>query len=306
MLDHTPAEQSIDRYLDAVWLERGLSRNTLDAYRRDLVALSKHLQKNGVSVVDASAGDLLQCLSQLASRSVSPRTQARAVSSYKGFYRYLLRNGDIASDPTLQLSPPKLGRRLPHALSEQQIEALLDAPDVALPIESRDKAMLELMYASGLRVSELVTLKMTNINLRQGVVRVIGKGAKERLVPMGDEATRWLKHYFADAREQLLGQLLTGSYDGSDVVFPGRAGQPLTRQAFWYRIKHYAKKANIPLSLSPHGLRHAFATHLVNHGANLRVVQMLLGHSDLSTTQIYTHVASQRLHQLHSQHHPRA
>jgi len=297
--------QLIDLYLDAVWLERGLSDNTLSAYRSDLKSAGRYLAGQHSSLEQASYADLAGLMGHLAMRQTGPRSQARAVSSLKGFYHYLLRENKIAQDPTLKLAPPKLGRALPVTLSEAQVEALLAAPCLDKPIELRDKAMLELMYAAGLRVSELVNLKMSNINLQQAVVRVMGKGAKERLVPMGEDAAHYLQRYFREARMNLLASNGADAV-GNDVVFPGRNGKCMTRQTYWYRIKHYAQKINLRQPISPHGLRHAFATHLVNNGANLRVVQMLLGHSDLSTTQIYTHVAKQRLHSLYAQHHPRA
>ncbi|MBT8148339.1 MAG: site-specific tyrosine recombinase XerD [Gammaproteobacteria bacterium] len=293
----------IDRYIDALWLERGLSANTLAAYRRDLGALAHFLNQRQLGLLDARYADLVDRLATLAQQHKSPRSQARLVSSIKGFYRYCLRENLLANDPSAKLSPPVLGRALPKVLSETEVDKLLAEPGTSA-IEMRDCAMLQLMYASGLRVSELVGLVMPQLNLRQGVVRVVGKGSKERLMPVGDEALHHIQRYLSDARPELLGSSVAAA-SRSDVLFPGRAGRPLTRQAFWYRIKHYAARAGLNAAISPHVLRHAFATHLLNHGANLRVVQMLLGHSDLSTTQIYTHVASQRLHDLHAQHHPR-
>jgi integrase/recombinase XerD len=229
----------------------------------------------------------------------SARSAARMLSCLRSFYRYQLRTGRISADPTLQVDSPRLGRPLPKSLSEGDVDALLRAPDTATPLGLRDRAMIELLYACGLRVSELVNLEIGALNLSQGVVRVMGKGSRERLVPVGDEAVSWLSSYLREARPRLVA-------DGaSAALFPGRDGAPLTRQAFWYRLKHHALEAGIHKPLSPHTLRHAFATHLLNHGADLRVVQMLLGHSDLSTTQIYTHVARERLKQLHAAHHPR-
>ncbi|MGB5325653.1 MAG: site-specific tyrosine recombinase XerD [Pseudomonadales bacterium] len=292
----------VDRYIDALWLERGLSSNTLEAYRRDLLALAGFLAANKSSLLAANYADLAGRLADLAGHNASPRSQARLVSSIKGFYRYCLRENLVAVDPSLRLAAPVLGRALPVVLSETQVEQLLRAPGDS-SLEMRDRAMLELMYASGLRVSELVNLGMRALNMRQGVVRVVGKGGKERLVPVGEQALASLHSYLQEARPHLFAQPQQAA--ASDVVFPGRAGKALTRQAFWYRIKHYALRADIRTPLSPHVLRHAFATHLLNHGANLRVVQLLLGHSDLSTTQIYTHVASARLQELHAQHHPR-
>lgn len=294
----------IERYIDAVWMERGLSQHSLDAYARDLTLLSHYLFTVSATLLNAEHADLMGYLAHLAQANRSPRSQARMVSSARGFYRYCLRESLLTTDPALRLEPPKLGRSLPKTLTESEVEALLAAPDLSLAIEQRDKAMLELLYASGLRVSELVGLTMPSINLRQGVVRVIGKGGKERLVPLGDQAIDFLQQYFEDARKEFLDQI--GVDPNSAVVFLSRRGHMMTRQAFWYRVKLYASRAGLTASLSPHGLRHAFATHLLNHGADLRVVQVLLGHSDLSTTQIYTHVAKHRLQALHAAHHPRA
>ncbi|MDP4651768.1 MAG: site-specific tyrosine recombinase XerD, partial [Haliea sp.] len=229
----------------------------------------------------------------------SPRSTARFMSCARGFYRYLLREGRLDADPTLDIDSPQLGRPLPKSLSEHDVERLLAAPDTGDPLEFRDRAMLELLYACGLRVSELTGLQLVQVSLNQGVVRVFGKGSKERLVPMGEEALSWLQRFLVGPRTQLLRGL------PSEAVFPSRRGAMMTRQAFWYRIKIYALRAGITKPLSPHTLRHAFATHLLNHGADLRVVQMLLGHSDLTTTQIYTHVARQRMQELHAKHHPR-
>jgi integrase/recombinase XerD len=229
----------------------------------------------------------------------SPRSAARALSCLRGFYRHLLRSGDISADPTLDLDSPRIGRPLPKTLSEEDVEALLQAPELDNAVGFRDRCMLELLYACGLRVSELTGLRLSELSLNQGVVRVSGKGGKERLVPVGEEALHWLQRYLREVRPELLGT------QASDMLFPGRRGEAMTRQTFWYRIKHHARVAGISKPISPHVLRHAFATHLVNHGADLRVVQLLLGHSDLSTTQIYTHVARQRLQDLHGQHHPR-
>jgi len=298
------AEKRIDSYIDTLWLERGLSNNTLEAYRRDLRALAVYLTAHNGGLLTASYADLVDRLGALALARVSPRSQARLVSSIKGFYRYCVRENLLVVDPSAQLSPPTLGRVLPKVLSEAQVEQLLAEPGTS-PLELRDKAMLELMYASGLRVSELVNLSMPQLNLRQGAVRVMGKGSKERVVPVGDEALHHLQVYLRQARQALLGDSVATAAQ-SDVLFPGRAGKALSRQAFWYRVKFYATRAGVQSAISPHVLRHAFATHLLNHGANLRVVQLLLGHSDLSTTQIYTHVASQRLQELHAKHHPRS
>jgi integrase/recombinase XerD len=242
----------------------------------------------------------MRYLSDRMAKGIQSRSTARALSCLRGLYRYLLRENMISEDPTLQIQSPKLGRPLPGSLSESEVERLLAAPDVKTAIGYRDRTMLEVLYACGLRVSELVGLRLTDVNLRQGVVRVMGKGSKERLVPLGEEAISWLQRYLQEARPELLKKNLV-----EDAVFPSSHGKPMTRQTFWYRIKAHAATAQIARKISPHTLRHAFATHLINHGADLRVVQLLLGHSDLSTTQIYTHVAQQRLKSLHQVHHPR-
>lgn len=285
----------IDAYLDALWLEKGLSPNSLAAYRRDLTALHRYLAERGASLLEAQPADIKGLLS----RSKNARSMARLLSCLRGFYAYQLREVRISADPTLTVESPRLGRPLPGTLSEAEVEALLATPQPEDTLELRDKAMLELLYATGLRVSELVGLQLDQLSLTQEAVRVVGKGGKERLVPLGEEALHWLQLYLRQGRPQLLG-------DGrSSTVFPNRRGGDMTRQAFWYRIKHYALRAGISKPLSPHTLRHAFATHLINHGADLRVVQLLLGHADLSTTQIYTHVARARLQELHRRHHPR-
>jgi integrase/recombinase XerD len=296
-----PADaQEIERFLDALWMEGGLSDNTLAAYRNDLRGLSLWLTAiPGVRLIAAQREHLMAYLAYRYSTGSKARSAARLLSSVRRFYRYQIRESRLVDDPSARIEAPKLGRPLPRSLSEVQVDALLAAPDCQQPLGLRDRAMLELLYACGLRVSELVSLRLEQVNLRQGVVRVIGKGSKERLVPLGEEAMTWLQRYFTEVRADLL------NGQPSDFVFPGRGGEALTRQAFWYRIKAYARKAAIRVSLSPHTLRHAFATHLVNHGADLRVVQLLLGHSDLSTTQIYTHVARERLRELHARHHPR-
>lgn len=289
----------IERFLDAVWMENGLSGHTLAAYRNDLCGLSAWLGRQGVALADASREHLLAYLASRAAAGTKARSAARLVSSLRRFYRYLVRENRIQEDPSARIDAPRLGRPLPKSLSEAQVDALLQAPDISQPLGLRDRAMLEVLYACGLRVSELVGLRIEQLNPRQGVLRVFGKGSKERLVPLGEEAQGWLTRFLAEARPVLLNGVT------SDAVFPGRGGEALTRQAFWYRIKAHARAADIHTPLSPHTLRHAFATHLVNHGADLRVVQLLLGHSDLSTTQIYTHVARERLRELHAQHHPR-
>jgi len=289
----------IEAFLDAMWLEKGLSSNTLAAYRRDLLGFSTWCAARAVEPATASRATILEFLAAGLREGRSARTAARRLSCLRGFYRWLLRDGRIASDPTLQVESPRLGRPLPKSLGEEDVEALLGAPDTTTALGLRDRAMLELLYACGLRVSELVTLELGGLNLSQGVVRIVGKGSKERLVPVGDEALAWLQRYLREARPVLL------AARASAVLFPGRAGRAMTRQTFWHRIKRHAAAAGIRKPLSPHTLRHAFATHLLNHGADLRVVQMLLGHSDLSTTQIYTHVARERLQRLHAAHHPR-
>jgi integrase/recombinase XerD len=289
----------IDRFLEALWLEKGLSANTRDAYRSDLALFNGWLQVRDVQLPNAGRELILDHLAWRLNEGYKARSTARLLSGMRGFYRFLLREQLITCDPTLQIDLPQLGRPLPKSLSEADVEALLAAPELDDPIGLRDRAMLEVLYACGLRVSELISLTLEQVNLRQGVLRVFGKGSKERLVPLGEEAIAWIERYSKEARPFLL--------DGrpSDVLFPSLRGEQMTRQTFWYRIKHQARAAGIAKSLSPHTLRHAFATHLLNHGADLRVVQMLLGHSDLSTTQIYTHVARARLQELHAQHHPR-
>ena len=290
------ADEYLERFLDALWLEDGLSRNTLNAYRSDLEGLRSWLKS---ALPNVTRADLQAYLADCVARGARPRTTGRLLSSLRRFYQYLLREGVIATDPTALLESPKLGRPLPKSLTEAQVEKLLAAPAAGTPLGLRDRAMLETLYATGLRVSELIALTLTQVHLQAGVVKVIGKGDKERLVPLGEVAIDWLQRYLAEARPALLGSRST------DVVFPTARGAAMTRQAFWHNIKRYARLAGIHASLSPHTLRHAFATHLLNHGADLRVVQMLLGHADLSTTQIYTQVARERLKQLHAQHHPR-
>ena len=290
----------IETFADALWMERGLSRNTLAAYQSDLRAFAGWLaRERGHGLVVAVRADLLDYLAVLVQQGRKPRSSARLVSCLKQFYQHLARQGQIAEDPSALVDAPKLGRPLPKSLSESEVEALLGAPDVEDVRGYRDRTMLEVLYASGLRVSELVTLTPSQVSLTQGVVRILGKGSKERLVPLGEEACDWLRGYVRGARMDLLGGRV------SDFLFPTCRSDCMTRQAFWLIVKRYALQAGVVKPLSPHTLRHAFATHLLNHGADLRVVQMLLGHSDLSTTQIYTHVARERLKQLHARHHPR-
>ncbi|QIK38418.1 site-specific tyrosine recombinase XerD [Caldichromatium japonicum] len=290
----------IEGFADALWMERGLSQNTLAAYQADLRDLARWLQKTrGRGLLAAERADLLDYLATLAGQGYRARSSARRLSCLRQFYQYLYRRGMISVDPTARIAAPKLGRQLPDTLTESEVEALLQAPDVTEAEGQRDRTMLEVLYATGLRVSELVNLRPEQVSLTQGVVRVIGKGGRERLVPLGEEALRWLAAYLRFPRQEILAGRL------SDFLFPTRRCDRMTRQAFWLLIKRYALQAGIVKPLSPHTLRHAFATHLLNHGADLRVVQLLLGHSDLSTTQIYTHVARERLKSLHAQHHPR-
>jgi integrase/recombinase XerD len=291
--------QVIERFADALWMERGLSENTLAAYRNDLSGLAGWLAGADRQLLTAQREDLLAYLSQRVADGARPRTTARLLSSIRRFYRYQVREGRLQDDPSVRIDTPRIGRPLPDSLSEQEVVELLAAPDVSTALGLRDRAMLELLYACGLRVSELVGLSREQLNLNQGVVRLLGKGRKERLVPLGEEALDWLARYLEAGRPELA----VGPDDGH--VFLSRRGTGMTRQAFWYRLREYAVKSGISKHLSPHTLRHAFATHLLNHGADLRVVQMLLGHSDLSTTQIYTHVARERLKDLHAKHHPR-
>jgi len=292
-------EALLDAFIDTLWAERGLSRNTLQGYRYDLGQLAAHQSSRGRTLVNASREDLLHFLATRLRAGRSPRSLSRYLSGFRQFYRWLLREGRIHEDPSALIESPKMGRGLPKALSESQVSGLLEAPQVSTPLGLRDRTMLELMYASGLRVSELVALELASVNLNQGVVRVTGKGGKERLVPLGEEATAWLQRYLREARPALMGG---GS---SPLMFVTARKAGMRRQAFWYAIRKHARAAGIGQRVSPHMLRHPFATHLLNHGADLRVVQLLLGHSDLSTTQIYTHVAREGLKQLHSKHHPR-
>jgi len=296
----TSSKEAIERFCDACWLEDGLAQNSLTAYRRDLLLLAQWLYKT--AHLDLYSVDEKELTAYIAHRRADKATTAnRRLTVFKRFYRHALRNNLIKSDPCIGLRAAKQALRFPKTLSEDQVTSLLNAPNIETPLGLRDRTMLELMYASGLRVSEIVSLKTVALGLNEGVVRIVnGKGGKERLVPFGGEAGQWLRRYLADARTPLL------EGKTSDAVFIGRhTGSALTRQAFWALIKRYALQASIPVALSPHTLRHAFATHLLNHGADLRVVQLLLGHADISTTQIYTHVARERLKSIHQQHHPR-
>ena len=294
------SQEAIERFCDACWLEDGLAQNSLTAYRRDLLLLAQWLYKT--AHLDLYSVDEKELTAYIAHRRADKATTAnRRLTVFKRFYRHALRNHLVKSDPCIGLRAAKQALRFPKTLSEDQVTSLLNAPNIETPLGLRDRTMLELMYASGLRVSEIVSLKTVALGLNEGVVRIVnGKGGKERLVPFGGEAGQWLRRYLADARALLL------EGKTSDAVFIGRhTGSALTRQAFWALIKRYALQASIPVALSPHTLRHAFATHLLNHGADLRVVQLLLGHADISTTQIYTHVARERLKSIHQQHHPR-
>lgn len=295
----TGSEERVDRFLDVIWMERGLSANTLGAYRADLMALGRRLSERNIAIEKAEKADLLDFIAGRVQSGAKPRSTARQLSSFRRFFRYLMREGLRDTDPTADIEMPRIGRSLPKTLTEDEVDSLLEAPHTDEPLGHRDRAMLELLYATGLRVSELINLKQSQVNFNQGVLRIIGKGDRERLIPLGEEAQRWLRDFIDGPRtEILLGRQ-------TDYFFPTRRGDRMTRQAFWHIIKRYAQKSGIDKKLSPHSLRHAFATHLLNRGADLRVVQLLLGHSDLSTTQIYTHVARERLKDLHRQHHPR-
>lgn len=288
----------LDMFIDHLWLEDGLSKNTLTSYRLDMTSFALWVQTQRKRLLTVDQADIQQYLAVKFPQS-RPRSISRLIASLRRFYRYCLRENKIGVDPTLQIESPKLPRSLPKSLNEDEVVALLDAPDLNEPAGLRDRAMLELLYACGLRVSELVSIRTTEVSVSDGVVRVTGKGSKTRLVPMGQEAADWIARYLKEARPSILQKRLC------DALFVTNRGEAMTRQAFWYLIKRYALLAGINKHMSPHVLRHAFATHLLNHGADLRVVQMLLGHSDISTTQIYTHVARERLKRLHSQHHPR-
>jgi integrase/recombinase XerD len=296
---NSASEELIDKFLDAIWMERGLSANTLGAYRADLMTLFRRLGERSIDIQDAQKSDLLDFIAERVESGAKPRSTARQLSSFRRFYRYIMREGMRDTDPTADIEMPRIGRSLPKTLTEDEVESLLHAPNTDEALGHRDRAMLELLYATGLRVSELINLKQSQINFNQGVLRIVGKGDRERLIPLGDESIRWLGDFIDGPRMEILLERQT------DYLFPTRRGDRMTRQAFWHIIKRYAQKADIEKKMSPHSLRHAFATHLLNRGADLRVVQLLLGHSDLSTTQIYTHVARERLKDLHGQHHPR-
>ncbi|MEI7969005.1 MAG: site-specific tyrosine recombinase XerD [Betaproteobacteria bacterium] len=290
----------IDAFCDTLWLEDGLSRNTMDAYRRDLALLSVWLSDSrGKGLLQATHSDLLEYLAHRFRARAKASSAARLLSTLRRFFRMQVRDGRLVADPTLDIESPRLPGALPKSLSEVDVERLLAAPDPGVPLGLRDRAMLELLYATGLRVTELVTLRLAQLSIDAGVVRVLGKGSKERLLPVGEEALHWIERYLHEARPALLGGRQT------DPLFVTQRAEAMTRQMFWILVKRYARDAGIGQPLSPHVLRHAFATHLLNHGADLRVVQMLLGHADVSTTQIYTHVARERLRELHRRHHPR-
>ena len=290
-------EGIIEAFLDALWMERGLSENTLKAYRADLVHFARFASARRLDLLEVERGHVLDYLVSMI--DASPRTTARRLSALRRFYSHQARAGMIERDPMDRIDAPRLGRPLPGSLTEREVESLLAAPDVSTALGFRDRTMLEVLYAAGLRVSELVELRTSSVSMRQGLVRVVGKGDRERLVPLGEVALDWLDRFVRGPRSEIL--------DGrvSEVVFPSRRGDAMTRQAFWMIIKRHAVKAGIVRPVTPHTLRHAFATHLLNHGADLRVIQLLLGHRDISTTQIYTHVARERLRSLHAEHHPR-
>nr|VFK50621.1 MAG: integrase/recombinase XerD [Candidatus Kentron sp. TC] len=290
-------EAVIERFIDALWTEEGLSENTLMAYRNDLVVFSYWLEKRKTNLLWASHADILEFLASMVERPIS--TSVRRLSSLRRFYRYQIREGQREEDPCAHIDGPRMGRPLPVSLTESEVVKLINAPDIGSPLGLRDRTMLEVLYATGVRVSELVSLQHSQVNLRQGILWVTGKGNKERLVPLGEEALVWIVRFASNARDAILRGRI------SNALFPTRRGKAMTRQAFWYVIKRYALQVDIATPLSPHTLRHAFATHLLNHGADLRVVQILLGHSSISTTQIYTHVAHYRLQELHANHHPR-
>jgi len=292
-------DRYLQPFLDSLWLESGLSKNTVAAYQSDLVSFAAWLSEFDIDLMAASRNDILRYQSVRMREGRKVRSEARLLSSLRRFYRYLCREDLLDSDPTVQIESPRLGRSLPSSLTEDEVEMLLAQPNVNVALGLRDRTMLEVLYATGLRVSELVGLTNEQLNMRQGLIRCVGKGNKERLVPLGEIALDYLQRYLTQSRPQLLKGVLT------DDLFPTQRGKAMSRQAFWYLIKRYASLAAIDKDLSPHTLRHAFATHLLNHGADLRVVQLLLGHADLSTTQIYTHVAKERLKSLHTTHHPR-
>lgn len=286
-------------FLNQLWLESGLSQHTIAAYRHDLLAFSAWLIARKKQLLTATQADITQYLMHVTLQGKKTSSQTRYISTIRRFYQQLYQNNQLDTDPSAHITSPKRAKPLPQSLTEAEVEQLLDAPNIETSLGYRDKTMLELLYATGIRVSELVTIGLSQVNLRRGLIHCIGKGNKERLVPIGEEAMNWLDQYIVAVRPQLLKGRL------SEDLFPTRRGRAMTRQAFWYIVKRYAAAAEIEKALSPHTLRHAFATHLLNHGADLRIVQLLLGHADVSTTQIYTHIAKERLKQVHSQYHPR-
>ena len=293
-------DPAIDRFIDSLWAQKGLAELTLAAYQQDLLLFSRWLAQSGDTLVDADQSSIQRFLAQRFDRGASARSNARLLSTLKQYYRHLVRLGERQDNPTALISAPKIHRSLPQAMAESDVEKLLQAPDPDSDYGLRDRCMLELMYSSGLRVSELVGLQMNQVNTRLGLVRLVGKGSKERVVPVGEEALHWLQRYLKQARPAL-----QNAAAASDALFLSSRGSAITRQAFWQNIKKHLLRAGVKTSFSPHSLRHAFATHLLNHGADLRTVQMLLGHSSLSTTQIYTHIAQSRLQSIHAEHHPR-
>lgn len=300
MTSESKNDPLIDRFIDSLWSQRGLADLTLRAYHQDLSLFSRWLSSRELSLADADQAAIQQFLAERFDQGVSPRSNARLLSTLKQFYRHRIRSGEREDNPTALISAPRIHRSLPQSLSETEMERLLNAPDLDSAYGLRDRCMLELMYGSGLRVSELVSLQMNQINSNLGLVRLVGKGSKERVVPVGEEALYWLTRYLKQARHQLANERAP-----DDALFLSSRGKAISRQAFWQNLKRYLLKADIKTVFSPHSLRHAFATHLLNHGADLRTVQMLLGHSSLSTTQIYTHIAQARLAEIHARHHPR-
>lgn len=294
-VSETPTE--VRRYINSVWLEKGLSEATCEAYQRDL---TQFVEWSDCGLLSSRESNILDFLAYKQEQGCSARSSARILSTFRGFFKYAIERGEIHYNPCAKIQNPKIGRSLPDVLTEQDVEDLLHAPDVDKnAVEFRDRVMLEVLYATGLRVSEIVSLTIMSVNLRQNVIRVMGKGSKERIVPLGEYALMWLERYIREARANLI------NGHRCSALFPSNRGQRMCRQTFWHAIKRYADRAGITKPLSPHTLRHAFATHLLNHGADLRTVQLMLGHANLSTTQIYTHVATQRLKELHAQHHPR-
>ena len=297
---NTDSSKLVDSFIDSIWLEKGLSKNTLSSYRSDILSFSSWITVVNETLLTADRALILEYLAYRLRKGYSSKSTARFLSSIRSLYSYLFFNSMININPTLKIDNPKIGYSLPKVLSEEDVEKLILSPDISNPIGLRDRAMLELLYACGLRISELIDLELINLNLRQGVLQVIGKGQKERLVPFGHQASVWLERYIRDGRPSLLGLNKIAT-----CLFLSKRGSAMSRQAFWYRIKHYSVKSGVDNSLSPHTLRHAFATHLLNHGADLRTIQLLLGHASLSTTQISTEVAKHRMTEIHAKHHRR-